>query len=295
MNRTSGRAGELALLGILALLWGSSYLFLKTAVIEIPPVTIIALRVLGATLFLGAIMAFKGESVPNDTNTWGRLLIQAILNSIAAWTLLAWGQQYVDAGLASVLNSTAPIFVVIATALLPQQQTPTYRKITGAGVGLVGVAAIVGTDALSGLGDGLSGQIACLVGAALYAGAALHGRRFGHISPLATATGTMIWASIALVPAALLFEQPWTLKPSIEAMLSVAILSIPCTAIALLIYFRLVRTLGSLGTASQAYLRAGIGVLLGVSILGETLTLNIALGMLLAIGGVALINWPARR
>ena len=105
----------------------------------------------------------------------------------------------------------------------------------------------------------------------------------------------MIWASVVLVPLALMLDRPWTLAPSPTAMTATAILSILCTGVALLIYFRLVRTLGSMGVASQSYLRAGVGVFLGLVFLGETFTLPVAAGLCAAIAGVALINWPSRK
>ena len=286
---------ELLLLALLALLWGSSYLFIKIAVAEIPPVTLIAARVLGAALFLYVVLWLRRDGLPRERRTWGLLGVQAVFNSIGAWTVLAWGQQFVDAGLASVLNSTSPIFVFIFTGLLTRHEALGGRKLLGAGIGTVGVVLIVGTDALRGLGDQVIGQLACLAGAALYAGAAIYGKRFGDISATATAAGTMTWAMAVLVPAALVLEKPWTLSPGTREIMAALVLSIPCTGVALLIYFRLVRTLGSLGVASQSYLRAGIGVILGVVLLDETLSASVFTGLATAILGVALINWPVRK
>ncbi len=285
---------EWLLLGLLALLWGSSYLFIKIAVAQIPPVTLIAARVLGAALFLNVVLMLRGDRLPRDRRTVGMLGIQAVFNSIGAWTILAWGQQFVDAGLASVLNSTSPIFVFLLTALFTRHEALGGRKLIGAGIGILGVVLIVGVDALRGVGDQVAGQMACLAGAALYAGAAIYGRRFAHISAAATAAGTMTWATVVLVPAALVLEKPWTLAPGQGAVAATLVLSIFCTGVALLVYFRLVQTLGSLGVASQSYLRAGIGMLLGVLLLGETLSLPVAIGLAAAIAGVALINWPMR-
>ncbi len=242
---------ELPLFAFLALLWGSSYLFIKVAVVDIRPVTLIALRVFGAAIFLMIVMWARSEKLPHDGATWRMLLIQAIFNSMAACTILAWGQQHVEAGLASVLNSTSPVFVFLFTALITRHEALSGRK-------------LVGVDALRGLGEQVAGQIACLIGAVLYAGAAIHGKRFSHMNAVTTAAGTMIWASVVLVPLALLLDQPWTLAPSPDAIAAAAILSILCTGVALLIYFRLVQTLGSMGVASQSYLRASIGVVLGL-------------------------------
>ena len=286
---------ELLLLALLALLWGSSYLFIKIAVAEIPPITLILMRVAGATAFLLVVIRFRNEKLPRDGRTWRMLFLQAIFNSIGAWTVLAWGQQFVDAGLAGVLNSTSPIFVFFFTALLTRHEPLGRQKLLGAIMGFFGVVLIVGVDALRGLGAEVAGQLACLIGAAFYGCAAIYGKRFGYLSASVTAAGSMICATVTLIPLAILVERPWTIGPSIAAIGATVILSVFCTGVALLIYFRLVHTIGSMGVASQSYLRAGIGVILGIGLLGETLELSTAVGILAAIFGVALINWPARK
>jgi drug/metabolite transporter (DMT)-like permease len=278
----------------LALLWGSSYLLIKIAVAEIPPITLIAVRVTIAAAFLLAVMSWRGESLPRDAKTWRMLFVQAVLNSIAAWTLLAWGQQYVDSGLASVLNSTSPIFVFFITLLFTGHEAVNFRKLLGACLGVTGVVLIVGFDALNGLGQQVAGQLAVLAGALLYAGAAIYGRKFAYLPATVTAAGTMLWAAICLVPASLFLERPWVLEPSGKAISAALTLGVLCTGIALLIYFRLVKTLGSMGVASQAYLRASVGVMLGVVFLGEQVTLVVGIGLCAAIFGVAAINMPSR-
>ncbi len=286
---------EFVLLALLALLWGSSYLFLKVAVTEIPPITLIAMRVAGAAAFLLVVMRVRNERLPRDAGTWRMFYLQAIFNSIGSWTVLAWGQQYVDASLASVLNSTSPIFVFLFTALVTRHEPLGGRRLIGALVGFAGVVLIVGLDALRGFGTQVAGQLACLLGAALYASAAIYGKRFSDIPAVATATGTMICATATLVPLAFMVERPWAMHPSAVALAATAALSVLCTGVALLLYFRLVRTIGSMGVASQSYLRAGIGVILGVMLLGETIAPPAAIGIAAAIIGVALINWPARK
>jgi drug/metabolite transporter (DMT)-like permease len=285
---------ELSLLATLALLWGSSYLFIRIAVETIPPITLIAVRVTLAAIFLGSVLLVRREPLPKDTKTWGALFIQAVFNSIGAWTILAWGQQYVDSGLASVLNSTSPIFVFWGTLLFTRHERTSLLKLLGACLGIAGVTLIVGIDALDGLGRDVLAQLAVLFGAILYGAAAIYGKRFSPLFPTVTAAGTMIWASLCLIPLSLLIDQPWTLSPSANAIMATLVLGVACTGIALLIYFRLIRTLGSMGVASQSYLRAGIGVGLGILVLGETLTPMIALGIGLSILGVIAINLPSR-
>ena len=167
-------------------------------------------------------------------------------------------------------------------------------QLAGAGIGVVGVALIVDIESLQDVGREVAAQAAVLGGAVLYAGAALHGRRRGHLPAPVTAAGTMIWACIWLIPACLIIDRPWTLAPSPGAMLAAVMLGLFCTGIALLIYFRLLRTLGSMAVASQSYLRVGVGLALGALILGETITTTDATGALAIILGVVLINRKAR-
>lgn len=285
---------ELGLLGLLACLWGSSYLLISIAVTTIPPLTLIAGRVAMAACLLLLMMRVRQQRLPRDWPTWQRLFVQACCNSIFAWTLLAWGQQYVDSGLAGVLNSTAPLLVALAGFILAGQAAPTPWQVGGVLLGMGGVLLVVGAESLYRFDSSLLPQLAVLLSAALYAGAALHGHRLAHLPPLTVAAGTMVWATLCLVPLSLLLEQPWTLRPAVPSLLAAAGLGIFCTGIALLLYFRLVVTLGALGVASQSYLRAGVSVLLGVIVLGEQLTLPIGLGLGAVIAGVAAINRHSR-
>ena len=286
---------EIALLALLAVLWGSSYLLIKIAVETIPPVTLVAARVSIGAVFLLAIIAWQGDHLPNDGRTWWRLFLQAIFNSIGSWTLLAWGQQFVDSGLASVLNSTSPLFVFFMTLTFTRHEPATSLKLLGAILGVVGVTLIVGVEVLKGLGHEVVAQLAILLSAILFAGAAIHGKRFSHLPPTVTAAGTMLWATVCLVPLSLATEQPWALRPSSASIMAAIVLAVFSTGGAFLIYFRLVRTLGSMGVVSQSYLRAGVGVMLGVVVLGEQITFVVGLGLAAAILGVVAINMPTRK
>ena len=288
---------ELALLAVLAGLWGSSYLLIKVALATIPPVTLMAIRVTLAALFLLLIMRIQNEKLPTDRRTWRDLFVQSLLNSSVAWLVLAWGQQFVPSGMAGVLNSTSPLFVFLITALASRGTsgaTHSWLKIAGVVLGFVGVLLVVGMDSLRGLGQQTLAQAAVLFGAFLYACAALNGKRLAHLSPLVTATGTILWASVSLVPLSLLLDHAWTLTPSRSSLFAAATLAILCTGIALIIYFRLMHTLGAMGVASQSYLRAGLSVLLGLVVLGEQLSATVLIGLVVTIVGVVLINWPAR-
>lgn len=170
MSDTSiDRWREFALLGCLAVLWGSSYLFIGIAVQEIPPVTLIAIRVSVAVPILLGVVFWQGAQLPRDAYTWGFLFIQSVLNSIGAWLLLAWGQQHIDSGLANVLNSTSPLFVFLITLLITRHEAMSPLRLLGAALGFIGVVLIVGPDVLGGLGQQVADQFAALAGAMMYA------------------------------------------------------------------------------------------------------------------------------
>lgn len=243
MKKADRRAGPLdyALLLVLATLWGSSYLFARVAVQEIPPLTMVAARVLIAAMFLLALLALRAESLPRDWASWRLMLAQAFLGNIAAWVVLAWGQQFIDAGLASVLNSTSPLFVFLIALALGDREGKGWRRGLGAMIGLAGVVLVIGVEALDGLGREVAAQGAALLSAFFYGCAALYGRRLSHLTPSAAAAGAMVWASLVLVPLAVVADQPWRLSPSPVAIGSTLILGVFCTGAALAIYFRLIK------------------------------------------------------
>jgi drug/metabolite transporter (DMT)-like permease len=281
---------ELLLLVLLACLWGSSYMLIKIAVTAIPPITLVAMRAGIAALFLLLVMRLRGRQLPRDTGTWKMLLVQSFLTGIGPWLVLTWGQKFVDSGLAGVLNSTSPIFVFFYSLLLFGRDSATAQKLVGALLGIIGVAMIIGVDVLSGIGQDVIAQLAILSGAAMYGWAAIYGRQFAEISPLTTSAGVMILTAVILTPISLIVDQPWNLTFTFEPLVALVILAIFCTGTALLLYFRLVKTLGSMGVASQAYLRSGVSVLLGTLILGEHLSPSVFVGLTATILGVALIN-----
>ena len=284
---------EYALLGLLAGLWGSSYLFAKMALAEIPPLTLAAYRVTIAALVLFLVMRIRGVRFPRDGATWRLLFTQSLFNSTLAWAILAWGQQYVDSGLAGVLNSTSPIFVVLITLVALRREPLGGWQVVGALLGFGGVILTIGVDVLGSLGRDVLAQVAVLFSALLYAVAALHGRKLARVAPLATAAGTTLLAAVCLAPVALIVERPWTLAPSLRSLGAASALAFFCTALALLLYFRLLRTLGPMGVTSQSYLRAGFSVLLGMLVLGEKVSPAVGIGLAAIILGVAAIN--ARR
>ena len=283
---------EILLLFVLATLWGGSYTFIKLGVATIPPVTLIAGRTLIAGVLLLVIMAWRGVRMPKDAATWRRFLFQACLNSVIPWTLIAWAERSVDAGLATILNSTSPIFTFFLTLALARQDAPTLRKLLGVVAGMAGICLIIGVQALHGLGEQLLAQIAIVTATICYAGGAVFSRGFKGLDPMAPAAGSLLCGAAVLLPVSVIAEQPWTLMPSVISVLALLGLAIFSTAIAFVIYFRLIQTLGSVGTTAQAYLRVPIGVAFGVLLLGERLSPTAWVGLVGVVIGVAAMTIP---
>jgi drug/metabolite transporter (DMT)-like permease len=294
-RREPNMAGELALLLALATLWGASYAFIKVGVTTIPPLTLIAARTAIAGVLLLAIMRWRGIRLPTDPISWRRFLFQAGLNSVIPWTLLAWGERSLDAGIATILNSTSPIFAFFLTLAITRHEALASRKLFGIIAGMAGICLIVGVQALAGLGEQLVAQLVTVLAAICCAGAASFGRGFKGLDPMAPAAGSLISGAAVLIPASLIVDQPWTLAPSTSSMLALLGLAVFSTAFAFVIYFRLIQTLGSIGTTAQAYLRVPIGVALGVLFLGERLTATAWIGLACVVIGVAAMTIPPRK
>jgi drug/metabolite transporter (DMT)-like permease len=256
-------------------------------VATIPPLTLIAARtLLAGALLLGWILA-RRVRLPRDLAVWRRMLLQAMLNSVLPFTLIAWAEQSVDAGVATMLNSVSPVLTFLAACLITRQERFTPWKAFGVALGLAGVCLVVGPAAWGDVGGPLLPELAILVATVCYSGAALYGRSFRALPPAVPAAGSMILGAALLAPAALVIDTPWLLRPSaasIEALLALAAFS---TALAFVIYFRLVRTIGSVATTAQAYLRVPIGVGLGMAFLGESLNPAGWAGLVCVVVGVA--------
>jgi drug/metabolite transporter (DMT)-like permease len=292
--RPSNMAVELALLLLLATLWGASYTFIRVAVATIPPITLIAGRTAIAGVLLLVIMHWRGVRMPRDAATWRRFLFQACLNSVIPWTMIAWGERTLDAGLATILNSTSPIFTFFLTLAVSRHEALTSRKLFGVVAGMAGICLIVGMQALAGFGEQLTAQIVTVAAAICYAGAAIFSRGFKGLDPMAPAAGSLLCGAVVLIPLSLVVEQPWTITPSTNALLALLGLAVFSTAAAFVIYFRLIQTLGSVGTTAQAYLRVPIGVALGVLFLGEHLSPTAWIGLACVVVGVAAMTIPSR-
>ncbi len=285
---------ELALLAGLATLWGASYTLIRIGLATIPPVTLIAARTLIAGLILLMLIRVKRVALPREAATWRAFAVQAALNCVLPFTLIAVAERSLGAGLATILNATSPLFAFLFALALSPGQPVSGRKLAGVVLGLAGTCLIVGTDALRGLGEGAWPQAAVVLASACYGAAALFGRRFRDLDPLLPAAGSMVCGAALLVPLSLALDRPWTLSPSPASLLALAALATVSTALAFMIYFRLIQTLGAVATTAQAYLRVPVGVAIGMLALGESLGATAWIGLCAIVAGVAAMSLPPR-
>lgn len=288
--KASSLALEFALLALLSLLWGASYGLIKLAVETITPVTLVAIRVTIAASLLWLVVLARGRQIPTGFTIWRQLSVQGLFGFIIPFTMITWGQQYVESGLAGILNSTTPIFVFLITLFWARHESVTPEISFGILAGLGGVSLLIGMEALQGIGTHVAGQLAITGATISYAIAMIYGKRFKSIAPEATAACTLTLAAIFLLPASFIIEQPLDLAPSQASIAALIALAVFSTAGAFTLYFQLVNTLGSFGTSSVSYARAAISVVIGVAMLGEVFNWEIAVGLCAVIIGVAAIN-----
>jgi drug/metabolite transporter (DMT)-like permease len=286
---------ELLLLLMLATLWGGSYSFMKVAVETIPPLTLIAARTLIAGSLLLVAVRWLHLRMPSEPAIWRRFIVQACLNAVVPFVLIAWAVRTIDAGLAAILNSTTPIFAFLLTALITRHEPVTSRKLFGVSLGILGVCLIIGLQALSGAGHEIGAELAVVTASVCFAGAAIFGRGFRDVHPLVPAAGSLLSGAAILLPLSMAIDRPWTLTPSAESVFALIVLSVFSTALAFAIYFRLVNTLGTVGITAQSYLRVPIGVAIGAVFLGEALTTSAWVGLVCVLGGVTAMTLPPRR
>jgi drug/metabolite transporter (DMT)-like permease len=277
-------AREWVLLLVLSVLWGGSFFFFKVLVAELPPFTVVLGRVGLAALLLNVFLLLRRDPMPSSPRLWGSFVVMGILNNVVPFTLIVWGETRIASGLASILNATTPIFTILAAHALTNNEKINWKKGVGVLFGFLGVAVLIGPSAITGSGGDVVGEAACLCAALTYGFAGIYGRRFKDIPALKVATGQITGSTLVLIPLAALIDHPWTLPvPSahaFEAWIGIAVFS---TALAYMIYFRILAVAGATNLMLVTFLLPISALLLGVLCLGESITLQ-------AIGGMALIG-----
>ena len=293
-NRAPARTmsgSDWLLLILLSILWGGSFFFAKVAVAELPPLTIVLGRVLIAATALHLLVVATGQRMPGDLKLWRDFLVMGLLNNAIPFSLIFWGQKEIASGLASILNATTPLFTVLVAHTLTRDEKATFAKLSGVALGLLGVALMIGLDLAGGFGSHLTSELAVLGAALSYAFAGVFGRRFRGRTPLVVAAGQLTGSSALILPLALLVDRPWTLAvPSHGTVTAVIGLALLSTALAYVIFFRILARAGATNLLLVTFLIPVSALLLGFAFLREAISAHQLLGMLLIGLGLAAID-----
>jgi drug/metabolite transporter (DMT)-like permease len=289
-------AQEWILLLVLSVIWGASFVFLKVLVESLPPLTIVAARLAISAAVLNLVTggaAFR----PAVLARWPEFLALAVLSTAVPFSLITFGETRITSGLASILNATTPMFVVLVAHAFTQDERLSWNRGLGVVAGFAGVAILIGPTALSGVGrGGAIGEIACLVASAIYGCSSVFARRFRDLAPMQVVTGQLTAATLLTAPLSLIFDRPFGLPPPPPAAwASLAGLALICTALAFVIYFRIIARAGATNVSLVTLLSPPSAILLGVLFLHERPELRSLAGLaVIGLGLAAIDGRPIR-
>jgi drug/metabolite transporter (DMT)-like permease len=277
---------------LLGLVWGSSFFWIKIAVQEIGPFTLVAYRLLFGALGLLGFVVFRRPDAPAGRQEWLAMGLLGLTNTAIPFVLISWGEQFIDSGVASILNSTVPLFTMLIAHLFLLDERITRGKVLGLLVGFGGVVLLFSQDVAGGLAvNSLLGQAAVLVAALMYAGSSVFARRFlRQVSPILQAFITVTVADVLVWIAAPLVESPLEVPAGTLIWISIIWLGILGSCVAYLLYFYLIQEVGSTRATLVTYVLPVVGVALGVIFLNEQLNVQLAAGTILVVAGVWVVN-----
>lgn len=289
-HRRPMRAIDWLLLVLLSVLWGATFFFIAVASPEVPPFTLVLLRVALAALALVPLVFLLGPGLPTTREGWAPFVVQAIINNVIPFTLMVYGQLRIASGLAAVLNATTPLFTLLVARVLAGEMLD-VSKVVGVLLGVAGVGILVGPAALAANTSSLIGMLCILGGTLSYALSALWMRRLRHILPLVSSAAQLTCSTVILLPIAAAIDRFWMLPvPSAPALLAVLALALVSTALAYIVFFHISATAGPANVMLVTLLIPVTATALGVLILGETLTANQIAGALVIACGLVVIG-----
>ena len=288
---------EWGLLLALSILWGGSFFFNGVAVMELPTFTIVVGRVVLASVALLLVMRVIGQQFLRNPRIWIPFGGMGMLNNVVPFSLIVWGQAQVASGVASILNAMTPLFTVVVARFMTSDEKMNSSRLLGVVIGFLGVFTMIGTDMIAGISANLLAHMAILCATLSYAFAGIFGRRFKAMgmSPIITATGQVTASSLFLVPMVVLIEQPWTLPiPSVAAIASLVGIAVLSTALAYILYFRILAIAGAtkllLATFLISISAILSAILLGIAVLDESLLPKHLVGMALIGADMAAVD-----
>lgn len=283
---------EWALLLVLSLFWGASFLFYRVLAPEVPPFTVVFGRVGLAAIVLNIVLLARGGRLPSRAAEWRSYFVMAALNNVVPFALFAYGEKHISSGLASILNAMTPIFTVLVAHWATHNEKLSWNKAAGVAFGFAGVVILIGPGALEDIGGkNVLGELACLGATVCYGFGGVYSKRFAGQPLIRVVTAQVTASSLLTLPLAAAIEQPWTIPmPSIAAWGSLIGIAMLSTVVAYLMYFHLLAKAGVTNISLVTFLIPASAVLLGVVLLGESVDAGALLGMLVIGFGLAAID-----
>ena len=271
------------LLLLLALIWSLSFLLIKIGVASVGPVTLTAARMLIGSAVLVLYLAIRKTGIPLNRRALLLYLVVGFMGNTLPFILISWGEIHIDSSLAAIMMGIMPIATFVLAHYFIPDEPMTTRKVLGVCLGFGGLLTLVGWSALAGIGDNVLGQLAVLGGALCYGISTVFVRTQPSFPGLQMATGAVLAGTITSLPLAFLLEDPLSMTPTADSIQALVLLGIFPTALAALIYFRVLRNLGATTFSQLNYVIPILGSLWGVLLLGELLQLRMltALGLVL--------------
>lgn len=280
-----------ALILLLGLIWGGSFFFARIAVKEVPPFTLVFLRLSLAALALHIYLHGRLGLYEALRTRWREFLVMGFLNNALPHTLIFFGQTEIGAGLASILNATTPIWTVLIANRLTSDEKLTAAKLGGCLVGLAGTAVMIGPGIANAASAPFWALSLPVLAAVSYGFANTYGKRFRGIAAPVTATGQLTASALTMLPVAIIADQPWTLPmPSATAILAILGLALLSTAFAYMLFFRILGLAGATNVSLVTLVVPPSAILLGALFLGERLGLTDLAGMILIGSGLILLD-----
>lgn len=300
MTQTNLSARAWAALLLLALIWGGSFLAIRTALDEIGPITSVFYRTAIAAAVLWGVLGLKRDPMPKSPTLWIGFFGMGLLNNVIPFCLMAWGQLYIDTGLTSILNASTAIFGVLVAALFFADERLTPRKTLGVCIGFCGVVIAVGPENLMTFDLNSLPQLAVIAGTLSYALAGSWARmRLRGLSPLHASTGMLTCSAIVMLPLMLVGEGLPPLALTATTWLGIFYFAVVATACAYLLYYKVLALAGAGNLLLVTLIIPPIAITLGALVRGETLTPAAYIGFgVLALGLAILdprIKFPQRK
>jgi drug/metabolite transporter (DMT)-like permease len=279
---------------LLGAIWSSSFMWIKLAVQEVGPNTLVAFRVLFGLLFGIVVILIQRISLRRSRKEWVPLLLLGITNVAIPFFLISWGEQSIDSAVAAILDATVPLFTILIAHYLLHDDKMTWPKVLGLLIGFAGVVILMSKDIGASFGSVL-GQLAVVLACIFYAGSSVFARRTTEDTPgILRSAGPLLSASAIMWPAALLFERPFQVPHAPVTWIALLFLGVLGSGLAFVLSYYLIHEIGPTRTSMVTYLFPIGGVLLGVMFLNETLSWQLVAGTLLVIISLAVVNWKPK-